>query len=345
MIQMIPGAWRRSLAAAGLMLATACTPTTQFTQEQLDQLATLADQVDTDRLMEDVRQLGGNHQEEAPLSCTDFQRDNYSAACHLTRDAARAMMKRRFEEFSDLGLQVRLQEGTTRGGVPFTNVLAELPGTTRKDEIVLVGAHFDAFYMGADDNSTGVAGVLELARILSQYKFERTLRFVGFDLEEPGVIGSGHYVDELGKEKLAGAIIFDCIGYYDSKPGSQQSLPGLPAPSAGDFLAIIGNDNSLPLAADLHQINDHLKLMRLMSIIAPGDGTKAVPVSSSLMRSDHMPFWYNGQNVLFLTDTANFRNPNYHQDTDVIDTLSPDLFRRAVQVSAVGLATWAGGPR
>jgi hypothetical protein len=63
------------------------------------------------------------------------------------------------------------------------------------------------------------------------------------------------------------------------------------------------------------------------------------------MRSDHMPFWYNGQNVLFLTDTANFRNPNYHQDTDVIDTLSPDLFRRAVQVSAVGLSTWAGGPR
>jgi hypothetical protein len=344
MTLMTPRSWCRGFAAAGLLLASACTPTSQFTAEQLAQLSTLAEQVETDRLMEDVRQLGENHSEEQPLSCTDIQRDNYTPACHLTRNAAREMMKRRFEEFADRGMQVRLQAGQ-RGGLQFTNVLADLPGTTRKDEIVLVGAHFDAFYMGADDNSTGVAGVLELARILSQYQFERTIRFVGFDLEEPGDIGSGHYVDEFGKEKLVGAIIFDCIGYYDTKPGSQLSIPGLPAPSAGDFLAIIGNDNSLPMATELHQLNDHLKFMKLMSIIAPGDGTKAAPISSSLMRSDHMPFWYNGDNVLFLTDTANFRNPNYHRDTDVIDTLTPDLFRRAVQVSAVGLATWAGGPR
>lgn len=334
-------AWRRGLLAAGLMLTTACTPTLQVTEEQLTQLSDLANQVETKRLMDDVQELAGLHQQETPLSCTDLQREQYIPTCNLTHDGARAMVQSRLEA---LGLQVRLQEG--QGGQhPFANVLADLPGTTRPDEIVLVGAHFDAFYMGADDNSTGVAGVLELARILSQHSFDRTLRFVGFDLEEPGDVGSGHYMDELGQEKLVAAVVFDCIGYYDSTPGSQLSIPGLPTPAAGDFLAIIGNDNSLSMATQLHQLNDHLDLMKLVSIIAPNDGTNAVPISSNLMRSDHMPFWYKGQSALFLTDTANFRNQNYHQPTDVIDTLAPDSFRRAVQISAVGLATWAGGPR
>ena len=337
----LPLPWRRSLLAAGLMLVTACTPPLQLTDAQLAQLSDLANQVETDRLMADVQALGGVHQQESPLSCTDIQREQYIPTCHLTHDGTRDLVKSRLE---GLGLQVRLQEGQ-RGDHTFANVLGDLPGTTHPEEIVLVGAHFDAFYMGADDNSTGVAGVLELARILSAHSYDRTLRFVGFDLEELGDVGSGQYVDELGKEKLVGAIIFDCIGYYDTTPGSQASIPGLPTPAAGDFLAIIGNDNSLPMATQLNQINDHLQLMKLVSIIAPADGTYAAPISSNLMRSDHAPFWYNGQNALFLTDTANFRNHNYHQETDVIDTLAPDYFRRAVQVSAVGLATWAGGPR
>jgi hypothetical protein len=149
----------------------------------------------------------------------------------------------------------------------------------------------------------------------------------------------------MGDEKLVASVIFDCIGYYSTEPGSQQSMPGLPSPTTGDFLAIIGNDNSIDLATELHQLNDHLKLMKLLSIIAPGNGTTTVPVSASLMRSDHAPFWYKGHKALFLTDTANFRNTNYHRDTDTVETLAPDYFRRAVQISAAGLATWAGGPQ
>ena len=334
-------AWRRGLATAGLLLATACTPTLELSDEQVDRLSLLAGQVETARLMAHVQALTGTHQEETPLSCSDLQREQYVPLCHVTRDQARALMRSRLEE---LGFQVRDQEGQ-RGDLRFTNLVADLPGTTRPEEIVLVGAHFDAHYMGADDNSTGVAGVLELARVLSQYRFERTLRFVGFDLEELGDVGSGHYVDTMGSEKLTGALIFDCIGYYDTRPGSQMTIPGLPSPTTGDFLAIIGNDDSLDMATDLHQLNERLRLMNLVSIIAPGNGTSVVPISATLMRSDNAPFWYKGHRALFLTDTANFRNPNYHQASDTLDTLSPELFRRAVQVSAAGLATWAGGPR
>lgn len=332
---------KKLFTTAGLLLATACAPTSSFSEEQLARLSTLADQIETGRLMGHVQALTGQHAEETPMHCAPIQRENYAPLCYVTRDRARELMRTRLEE---AGLQVRNQDGQ-RGGLTFTNLVAELPGTTRPEEIVLVGAHFDAHYMGADDNSTGVAGVLELARVLSQYRFERTIRFVGFDLEEFGDIGSGHYVDMLGDEKLVATVIFDCIGYYDTKPGSQLSLPGLPSPTTGDFLAVIGNDNSLDMATDLHQINDRLKFMSLVSIISPGSGTTAVPVSASLMRSDHAPFWYKGHKVLFLTDTANFRNPNYHQESDTPDTLAPEYFRRAVQVSAVGLATWAGGPQ
>ncbi|AKJ02450.1 peptidase M28-like protein [Archangium gephyra] len=332
---------RKTLAAAGLLLASACAPTSRFSEEQLARLSTLAGQVETERLMGHVRALTRSHQEDTPLSCTQVQREQYAPACFMTRDRARDLMKSQLEA---VGLQVRTQEGQ-HGALGFTNLIADLPGTTWPEELVLVGAHFDAHFMGADDNSTGVAGVLELARVLSQYRFERTLRFVGFDLEEPGMLGSGHYVDMLGQEKLAGVIIFDCIGYYDTRPGSQKSLPGLPAPDTGDFLAIMGNDHSLGLATELHQLNDALGLMKLVSIIAPGDGTSTVSVSESLMRSDHAAFWYAGHKALFLTDTADFRNPHYHEATDVIDTLAPESFRRAVQISAVGLAAWAGGPQ
>jgi hypothetical protein len=341
MTQTRPGFWRRGLAAAGLLLGSACSPTSAFSEEQLARLSTLAGQIETTRLMDHVQALTGDHVEETPLSCLPEQRERQLPACYLTRDRARTLMRARLEE---VGLQVRNQEGQ-RGELTFTNLLADLPGTTRPEEIVMVGAHFDAHYMGADDNSTGVAGVLELARVLSQHRFERTLRFVGFDLEELGDVGSAHYVDMIGDEKLVATVIFDSIGYYDTKPGSQTSLPGLPSPDTGDFLAIIGNDHSLDMASELHQLNDHLQLMSLVSIIAPGDGTSAVPVSASLMRSDHAPFWYKGHKALFLTDTANFRNPHYHRESDKPETLAPDFFRRAVQVSAVGLATWAGGPQ
>jgi Zn-dependent M28 family amino/carboxypeptidase len=208
-----------------------------------------------------------------------------------------------------------------------------------------VGAHYDAYHAGADDHTSGVAALLELARVLSQHQFDRTLRFVGFDFEEYGLVGSVRYVSAEGRqpERIVATMVFDGIGYYDSEPGSQQSLPGLPTPPAGDFLAVIANDTSSQRAAELFALNESLKLMKIVPIIAPGEGTS--PLTGNLMRSDHTPFWLEGHEAIFLTDTANFRNPNYHLDTDDVDTLDPVLFHKAVQISAATLAYWAGGPR
>jgi hypothetical protein len=308
----------------------------------LEALADVANQVDGKRLMDLVSEIVATHTQDTvdcPFLSEEQRHDKQY--CQLTHQKTGELIQTRFEQ---LGLRVWRQE---TAGTPFStsNIVAELPGTSRPEEIVLVGAHYDAFHSGADDNTTGVAGVLELARVLSQYKFERTVRFVGFDFEEFGLVGSARYVDaEGGKaEHIVASMVFDCIGYYDPTPGSQGSLPGLPTPSAGDFLAVIANDVSSHRASEVFALNEALKLMKVLPIIAPRDGTG--PLTGNLMRSDHASFWVQGHEALFLTDTANFRNPHYHQDTDTIETLDSVSFRRAVQVSAATLAFWAGGPR
>ncbi len=329
----------RTLLAPLLLLVASCSSTELIPEERLEPLAALALQVEGERLMDDVRALTDIRRTDTPLACTPVHEERAPARCHLTRSGVGALLQSRFEA---LGLQVRLQHSDDLG-LELTNVVAELPGTTRPEEIVLVGAHFDAFYLGADDNASGVAALLELARVLSQHRFERTLRFVGFDMEELGLAGSTSYVDTLSDDRLVAALIFDSIGYYDSAPGSQQTLPGLPSPNTGDFLAVIGNDASRTLGAELHELNTRLGLMKTVTLFGPGDG--ASPLTGNLLRSDHTPFWLTGRKALFLTDTADFRNPHYHQETDLPETLSPEPYRQAVRMSAAGLAWWAVGPR
>ncbi|HYO59972.1 M28 family peptidase [Archangium sp.] len=331
------------LLCLALLGTTACSEKPLLEGARMERLREIAERVEQDRLMGLVQELVQAHRQDTPVDCSSFQDlpdEALEALCNLTRERAGALMQSRLES---LGLRVQRHESSS-GPFATSNIIAELPGTTRPWEIVLVGAHYDAFHAGADDNSTGVAAVLELARILSQYRFERTIRFVGFDLEELGLVGSSRYVEErLGPDEIVASVVFDCIGYYDSAPGTQRSIPGLPAPSSGDFLAVIGNDVSRGRASELYALNEALQLTKVIPILAPADG--ASPVGGNLMRSDHTPFWLTGHDALFLTDTANFRNSNYHQRTDTLETLDAVSFRRTVQVSAATLAFWAGGPQ
>ncbi|MGZ3460784.1 MAG: M28 family metallopeptidase [Archangium sp.] len=309
---------------------------------RLDALANIASQVDKDNLMGLVSEIVDAHRQDV-LDCPQLSAEqrNDTKYCSLTRRKSGDLLQTRFEQ---LGLRVRRQD---TAGTPYStsNVIAEIPGTTKPEEVVLVGAHFDAYHDGADDNTTGVAALVEMARILSQYKFERTLRFVGFDYEEFGLVGSARYVMAEGKgpERIVASMVFDCIGYYDTKPGSQLSMPGLPTPPAGDFLAVIADDSSSHLASEVYALNQALKVFKVVPLTIPRDGTGIL--TGNLRRSDHASFWVQGQEALFVTDTANFRNPNYHKPTDTQETLNPAMYRQAVQLSAATLAYWAGGPQ
>ncbi|MFL5357609.1 M28 family metallopeptidase [Archangium sp.] len=309
---------------------------------RLEALAEVASQVNQDNLKGLVTELVDAHHMDT-VDCPQLvEAERHDRAhCALSRNRSGELLQTRLEQ---LGLRVRRQE---TAGTPFStsNIVAELPGSTHPEEIILVGAHYDAFHDGADDNTTGVAALVEMARVLSQYKFERTLRFVGFDHEEFGLIGSARYVQAEGNlpERIVATMVFDCLGYYDSRPGSQASLPGLPTPPAGDFLAVIANDTSSQRASEVYALNEALKLMKVVPLIAPRDGTG--PLTGNLMRSDHASFWVQDHEALFLTDTANFRNPNYHQATDTLDTLDFTSYQQAVRISAATVAYWAGGPQ
>jgi hypothetical protein len=326
-----------SLAAS--LAVTACTVGPLLEEGRAEAVRPVAAAVETARLMGTVQALVDGHAADAKVDCSSLDLSLIDQVrrpvCALSNGRARELVRQRL---GALGLTVR-DHPTLDATFPTTNVFADLPGTTRPDEVVLVGAHFDAFHQGADDNSSGVAAMLEVARVLSSRRFARTVRFVGFDLEELGLVGSTRFVEAGESEKVVAAIIFDCVGFASSAPNSQGGLPGFAIPTVGDFLAVISNQASEREALQVRALNARLGLMRVEAVVAPATG--AFPITGNLMRSDHSPFWLRGKTALFFTDTANFRNPNYHRDTDTLDTLSPEFLTGVTRVSAAATAYWA----
>lgn len=334
---------RTGLACGTLtLLLSSCAPTLEIPGARLEALGALAAEINQDRLMDLVNELTNAHGAEEPMDCTPWKKApvvTQKEICFLTRQKSGTLLQQHFES---LGLTVRRQEDQV-GFVSLSNVITELPGTTHPEEIVLVAAHYDAFYSGADDNTSGAAALMEMARVLSGHRFERTVRFIGFDGEELRMLGSDSYTKQLpAQEHIVATVVLDAIGYYDTRQGSQMSMPGLPSSPAGDFLAVIYNEPSSALATDVYALNRELKLTKVLPIGAAGDGIS--PVMEPLLRSDHNSFWLRGREALFFTDTATFRNPNYHQPTDTVDTLHPELYRKTVQLTAASIAYWAGGP-
>jgi Zn-dependent M28 family amino/carboxypeptidase len=214
------------------------------------------------------------------------------------------------------------------------NLIAEIPGGTKANEIVVIGAHYDTVYdcPGADDNSSGVAALLELARILKGSRPVRTVRFVAFVNEEPpwfqtDDMGSLVYAEQAHKlkENIVAAISIETIGMYSDAEGSQQYPAGFKSlyPSKGNFIAFIGNLGSRGL------VRDAVRSFRT-STKFPSEGSAVPAAIPGVGWSDHWSFWQQGYPAIMVTDTAPFRNPNYHQPTDKPGTLDYDRMARVV---------------
>jgi Zn-dependent M28 family amino/carboxypeptidase len=189
---------------------------------------------------------------------------------------------------------------------------------------LLVGAHYDTMpgSPGADDNASGLVVILEVAFGLRAQSLVRPVWLVAFCLEEQGRLGSQEFASRLRAERheLAGAIILECVGFARSEVGTQQVPPGvhITVPTQGDFLAIVGNEASRLLMARLEQqARQRAARPKTLSLVVPGRGE----VMPHTRRSDHASFWDAGYPAVMLTDTANFRNPHYHRETDTADTL------------------------
>jgi len=243
---------------------------------------------------------------------------------------------------------------------PWRNIFVDLPGTDLAGEVLLISAHFDAVpgSPGADDDGTGTAAILELARVLKDQPTRRTIRLALFNLEECGLIGSTRYVMSLNrddapnapggpvevakkKESIIGMVSLEMLGYFTDAPGSQRSpikkIEGVfDPPTVGDGIAIVGvakhRDFSGRFADEMVKACPTLKVVRADFLPAP------VP---DMMRSDHRPFVLAGIAGVMLTDTADFRNPNYHKATDTVETLDPVRFTLVVKAVAAAVTAIA----
>ncbi|MFB2971681.1 M28 family peptidase [Aerosakkonema sp. BLCC-F183] len=214
----------------------------------------------------------------------------------------------------------------TVNGKTHQNLILNLPSSGKEYPPILIGAHYDGVpgSPAADDNGTGVAVLLELAKAFAAETIKYPVRIVAFDMEEYGLLGSQAYANLLKQQgqRLRLMISLEMLGYCDDSPNSQRYPAGLERfyPDRGNFIALIGNLTAL---SDLMKLRVNIR----------GSGTKCeflpVPNRGTIVPqtrlSDHAPFWDNGYRAMMITDTAFMRNPHYHQASDRIETLNLDF--------------------
>jgi hypothetical protein len=250
------------------------------------------------------------------------------------------------DELEGLGYEVAAQPFESEG-LTVENLEVELPGTTSPREIVVLGAHYDTVVgsPGANDNGSGVAALLELARLLAGSDFARSLRLVAFANEEApffytDAMGSTLYARRARRrgESVEAMLSLETIGYYTDRPHSQHyPFPfALFYPDTGDFVGFVGDLASRPL------VRRALGAFRA-STAFPSQGVAAPGRMDGVHWSDHWSFWQAGYPAIMITDTAPFRYPHYHAPTDTPDRLDYPAFARVTRGLAEVAAELAGG--
>lgn len=236
------------------------------------------------------------------------------------------------QEFEKLGY---IPVNRTFGEEQFRNIEVDLYGTDKRNEILVIGAHYDTTWLtpGADDNASGVAGLLEIAGILKDRRYSRTIRFIAFANEEV----PNYRRAEMGSmdsakrsytrtELITGMIALEMIGYYSSSAGSQR-YPNIMKwfyPDTGNFIGFISNLASRDLQWKA------ISYFREQAVF-PSEGLIAPEwLERSIRRSDHASYWYYDFPAIMVTDTAFLRNPHYHRSGDVYTTLDYDSMARVV---------------
>ncbi len=244
--------------------------------------------------------------------------------------------------FQAMGYRVTKQPFTSPEGTAHNVIATTASSGSGARSPLLIGAHYDTVpgSPGADDNASALAVLLEAADALRTVAPERPIQFVAFSHEEQGLLGSTAYAATLRARNntLAGAIILECVGYARSEEGTQRTPPGVPVavPTVGNFLAVVGNHASQSLTLEVERaMKDYVPVVPL---VVPGNG-EALP---DTRRSDHAALWDQGFPAVMLTDTANFRNPHYHQPSDRLDTLNVEFMEQVVRGVVAAARRWRG---
>ncbi len=237
------------------------------------------------------------------------------------------------EVLVDLGYAVRQQEFSAHN-VTAVNLEVEITGSLKPEEIVVIGAHYDTVSgcPGANDNGSGVAALLELARLLGDARPLRTIRLVAFANEEPPFflskdMGSRHYAALTRKrqEKVVAMLSLETMGYYRDELGSQQyPFPfSLFYPDTANFIAFVGNVRSQ------HLVRRAIGSFRRHAHF-PSQGIAVPSFIPGIAWSDHWSFWQEGYPAIMVTDTAFYRYAPYHTPADTPEKLNYERMARVV---------------
>lgn len=236
------------------------------------------------------------------------------------------------QSFAAAGLKSRRQTYQVRRK-DCHNIEAEIKGASSK--IILVGAHYDSVFgaPGANDNGSGVAALLALARRFASKKYDYTLRFVAFVNEEPPYfqteeMGSLVYAKACRQrnDAVEAMVSLETIGYFSDEPNTQ-SYPiaalRLVYPKVGNFIGVVGNFQSRAL------VRKTVRLLRKNAVV-PTEGGALPSIVPGVGWSDQWAFWQCGYRGIMITDSAPFRYPYYHQPADTPDKLDYDRFALVV---------------
>jgi Zn-dependent M28 family amino/carboxypeptidase len=235
------------------------------------------------------------------------------------------------KELEQAGYTVKEQKYTIEGKT-FSNLEVEIPGSSRADEILVIGGHYDSAFNspGANDNATGAAAVLALAREFVGTKPMRTLRFVEFTNEEPPYfwtknMGSLVYAQNAKEqdEKIVGMFSLETLGYFTDKANTQKYPPPLSFlyPNRGNFVGFISDIDSREL------LRNTIRSFRAQAQF-PSEGAALPSSIQGVGWSDQWSFWQQGYQALMITDTAPFRYPHYHTAEDTVDKIDFEKLSR-----------------
>jgi Zn-dependent M28 family amino/carboxypeptidase len=240
-----------------------------------------------------------------------------------------------------MGLRVRLQPYRC-GSQMVANIIADEPRQQPDTAVYLLGAHYDSLQgtVGADDNASAVAVMLEAAAALARWRTPSAaplpVRYVAFALEEPPVYGTAYmgsrvYARQAArrKEALKGMLCLEMVGYTCGHDGCQDyPLPLFfrRFPTRGDYIAIVANSKSKNLAQKLGLAIQRFGRMPVERLNVPFGGY----LLPTVRLSDHASFWDKGYRAVMITDTAFYRNPNYHTAADTAATLDYAFMARLV---------------
>lgn len=243
-------------------------------------------------------------------------------------DRTASFIHAHFETYAD---EVKDQPYTA-GPIGVRNVRAFFGPDT--EERIIIGAHYDVAgpYPGADDNASGVAGLMELARLFAGETLPMQVELVSYPLEEPPYfytrkMGSFIHARSLKEEgiKVRAMLALEMIGYFKDEPGSQHYPLFLLRPfypSKGNFIAVVGKLFQRRIVKTVREAMRGATPLPVESINAP----RLLP---GIALSDHLNYWWAGYPAAMITDTAFYRNPNYHTPFDTPDTLD---YKRMAQV-------------